>query len=298
MLENAWDRRQLLAAAGALAIPKQETANEAILDTPAPGGGIWDIHVHLTDGSMPTPEARMERLLQFADRMGIERLVLSLGVPLLEDPPPEQFRDVNNQVLRVLRRWPGRALGFVYLNPNHVASSCEEFDRCVRDGPMIGVKLWVAKRCSARELDPIVERAVAARAVIYQHTWFNRLGNLPGESTPYDVAALAVRHPEARIICGHTGGDWELGIRAVRSARNASACIAGSHPTAGFIEMAVRELGAERVIYGSDAPGRSFASQLGKVLGAAISARDKTLILGGNLKRLLAPILEAKGVRV
>ena len=34
--------------------------------------------------------------------------------------------------------------------------------------------------------------------------------------------------------------------------------------------MAVRELGAERVIYGSDVGGRSFASQLGKVMGAAV----------------------------
>src|SRR3712207_6583780 len=32
--------------------------------------------------------------------------------------------------------------------------------------------------------------------------------------------------------------------------------------------MAVRELGAERILYGSDAGGRSFASQLAKVTGA------------------------------
>jgi predicted TIM-barrel fold metal-dependent hydrolase len=62
-------------------------------------------------------------------------------------------------------------------------------------------------------------------------------------------------------------------------------------------EMAVRELGAERVLYGSDAGGRSFASQLAKVRGAAIPEPAKQLILGENLKRLLRPILTAKGVR-
>jgi predicted TIM-barrel fold metal-dependent hydrolase len=62
--------------------------------------------------------------------------------------------------------------------------------------------------------------------------------------------------------------------------------------------MAVRELGAERVLYGSDAPGRSFASQLAKVHGADIPEDAKRLILGENLKRLLTPILRDKGVRV
>ena len=61
--------------------------------------------------------------------------------------------------------------------------------------------------------------------------------------------------------------------------------------------MAVRELGARRIIYGSDVPGRSFASQLAKVLGADISDADRRLILGENLRRLLMPILDAKGVK-
>jgi len=48
---------------------------------------------------------------------------------------------------------------------------------------------------------------------------------------------------------------------------------------------------------GSDAGGRSFASQLAKVQGAHLPEEAKRLILAGNLKRLLGPILKAKGVR-
>jgi uncharacterized protein len=62
--------------------------------------------------------------------------------------------------------------------------------------------------------------------------------------------------------------------------------------------MAVRELGADRVIYGSDVGGRSFGSQLAKVQGALIPDDAKRKILGGNLKRMLTPILKAKGVSV
>ena len=60
--------------------------------------------------------------------------------------------------------------------------------------------------------------------------------------------------------------------------------------------MAVRELGAERVIYGSDVGGRSFASQIAKVIGADVPDSAKESILGGNLRRLLQPSLKAKGL--
>jgi predicted TIM-barrel fold metal-dependent hydrolase len=72
---------------------------------------------------------------------------------------------------------------------------------------------------------------------------------------------------------------------------------AGSDPTSGFVEMAVREVGAKRILYGSDIGGRSFGSQLAKVMGADLTDDERALICGDNLRRLLKPILEAKGVR-
>ena len=73
--------------------------------------------------------------------------------------------------------------------------------------------------------------------------------------------------------------------------------ICGGDPTTGFVDMAVRELGPERVMYGSDFPGRSFASQLAKVYGADVSEEAKRLILAGNIKRMLAPIFDEKGMK-
>src|SRR5438552_4069502 len=130
---------------------------------------------------------------------------------------------------------------------------------------------------------------------LFQHTWLKLDGNEPGESSPYDLVELARRHPEANFICAHTGGDWERGIRIIRNSKNIRAEIAGFDPTAGVVEMAVRELGPERVVYGSDVGGRSFASQLAKVMGADIPDSAKELVLGENLRRLFTPALRAKG---
>jgi predicted TIM-barrel fold metal-dependent hydrolase len=259
---------------------------------------IWDLHCHLSGVPGLTPEERIDQILAYADRMGIERLCLYMGMPWSHNPTPEGLRKENDQVLRALKRHPDRLFGFVYVSGEHPGASVAEIDRCVRDGPMVGVKLWVAKKCSAPELDPIIDRAAELKAVIFQHTWFKTdRSTYPGESTPYDLVELAKRHPGVPLICGHTGGLWELGIRTVRAFKSISIDLAGSDPTNGFVEMAVRELGPERVIYGSDSGGRSFSSQLAKVYGAGLPDVARRLVLSGNLRRMLTPILTDKGMK-
>jgi uncharacterized protein len=256
---------------------------------------IWDCHCHLSGVRGNTPEARLGKLIEYADRMGIARLCVSMGMQWDYDPSPNRLRQDNDEVLRAVRAHPDRAFGFVYLNPKHTQASLDELHRCVRDGPMVGVKLWVAVRCNAPQLDPIIARAAELKAPVLQHTWIKITGNLPGESTPMDLADLAARHPQAALLCGHAGGDWEAGIRAIRPHANVFADLAGGDPAAGVTEMAVRELGAQRVLYGSDAGGRSFASQLAKIHGADLPDQARRLVLAGNLKRLLEPIARAKG---
>lgn len=258
---------------------------------------IWDGHCHLAGFPGRTPHERMAALMALADRMGVAKVCVFMGTVFDYEPTVEKMRADNDEVLEAIGHWHHCAFGFVYLNPQHLEASLAELERCVADGPMVAVKLWVAMRGDTPAVDAIVRRAAELKAPVFQHTWLKITGNLPGESTPDDVAALAQRHPDAALICGHTGGDWEPGIRAIRPYANVYADLAGGDPTAGFTEMAVRELGAERVLFGTDIGGRSFSSQLAKVTGARISDDAKALILGGNMKRLLTPILEAKGMR-
>lgn len=289
--------RAAQAAAAMTLTTALEDAEASAADVHPPAPVIWDAHIHL-GGVTGSVEARVDRLLEFASRVGIERVVLSMGTSWTYDPPPDELRKQNDDVLKAIAHAPERVLGMVYLNPRHAKESLAELDRCVRDGPMVGIKLWMAMECSRPALDPIVRRAVELKAPILQHTFLRVGERIPGESSPTDVAILAARHPDASFLCAHTGADWERGIRAIRSAKNVWADICGSDPTAGLVEMAVRELGAKRVVFASDAGGRSFASQLAKVTSADLPDADKALILAGNLRRLLQPILASKGVKL
>ena len=110
----------------------------------------------------------------------------------------------------------------------------------------------------------------------------------PGESTPTELAQLARKFPAQKFMCAHAGGEWERGIRAVRDQPNVLIETSGFDATAGFIEMAVRELGAGRIVFGSHLPSRSLGTELSKVTAANISEDDKRRILGENFRRLFA----------
>lgn len=247
---------------------------------------VIDCHVHVQSG-LGTAEDRMGYLLEYADRMGIDRLCLSLGTSRAYQPDMDTVRADNDMVRAAVERYPDRYIGFCYLNPCYLYDSLDEIQRCLVDGPFKGIKLWVAMLCDQPNLDPICERAAELGAPILQHTWIKITGNLPFESTPHHVAAIARRHPDVNFILGHSGGNWELGYRVVQDLPNVYAEVAGGDPELGQTEMGVAMLGAERIVYGSDAPGRSFASQLAKVHGADITDEQRALILGENMRRLL-----------
>lgn len=258
---------------------------------------IWDLHCHPMGFAGKTDEGDIREMVRMGDLMGIERFCIYLGKTWQYDPTPAQLREANDYILRCMKFAPDRTFGFAYVSPNHVDASLAEINRCIADGPMVGIKLWVARKCSDTAIDPIIRRAAELKAAIFQHTWTKTTGQLPGESTPEDFVVMAARHRNTPLILGHTGAQWEQGIRAVRSVKLASVDLAGSDPTNGMTELAVKELGAERVIYGSDAGGRSLGSQLAKVMGANITDAERTLILRDNLRGMLLPILTAKGIK-
>lgn len=280
---------------------------------------IWDVHTHLNRFAGATTEEKVDDCLRFADRMGVERMLLLTaasfgggGEP--EHPNPEDLRLMNDECIKAVKKAPDRFFGCAFMNPNYLPACLEEINRCLRDGPLTGLKFefdtprhpgdgphpttYGAPR-DLSVLDPIFQRAGELKAVIMHHTFMSTVGpQNVGESTPFEIVEVAKRHPNVTLFCGHTGGNWELGIWAVRGVNNAYADLSGSDPTSGYTEMAVRELGVEHVLYGSDIEGRSFASQISKVLGANISDSSRRLILGGNMRRLMEPVAKARGMQI
>jgi hypothetical protein len=98
---------------------------------------------------------------------------------------------------------------------------------------------------------------------------------------------MAARHPKTMIVMAHLTGAGERGLKDIAPYPNLHVDISGGEPEAGMVELAVKLLGAERVLFGTDTPIRSYGATLGKVLEAKLTQRQRELILFGNAKRLL-----------
>ncbi|MBT3605212.1 MAG: amidohydrolase family protein [Candidatus Latescibacteria bacterium] len=259
------------------------------LKTPFPA---FDVHVHPLDNfgmyRVDSPEEDARLLIESAKRSGVEKMVLfSLHTTVPREPTMDQCREANDYALQVQKIAPDVFYPFCYVNPMYPDESVKEIDRCVGEGRMCGIKLWVARRATDAGLDPIMARAVALDVPVLQHAWEKTTGNLEGESFPWDVADLAKRHPQSRIIMAHLNGCGLRGLAAVADCPNLVVDTSGGDPESGMVEAAVEMLGASRVVFGSDAPIRHFAVQLGKTLGTDLADDVKRDILWNNTVRQL-----------
>lgn len=257
---------------------------------------IIDCHIHMPPGADGYDEAKVTECLALADRAGVDRMVYLFGLRHADlDPQQDDLVASNDIGIELVTRHPDRFDGFCYLNPSlPEAFSLAEIERCVVNGPLVGIKLWISVKADDIRLDPIMRRAAELGVPMLHHAWYKATEFAFNESTPAEVATLARRHPDVTIIMAHlAGGGWR-GVRDVLDCPNVLVDTSGAQPHSGLVRYAVDQLGAERVVFGSDWPIRDFAAQRARVEGSGLSDSEQELVLGGNLERVLSAAKEAR----
>jgi predicted TIM-barrel fold metal-dependent hydrolase len=251
------------------------------------GARVIDAHAHLYHHSRPTWREDDRRVIDAADKLGIDQLCCSI-LPPQRPATLEAFRESNEFVSEAMARFPGRVLGYCFVNPGH-KEALDEVRRSVEDRGFIGVKLYNDYRANEPVVFPLVELTIELRVPILHHaghtSWLP--SPQPRISDAGHFAELSSRYPEATIICAHIagGGDWEWTIKTLRGAPRVYLDTSGSVIDEGVVEMAVRLLGAERLLFACD---QSFTASVGRIRGAEISESDRRKILGANMQRILS----------
>ncbi|MDD2485045.1 MAG: amidohydrolase family protein [bacterium] len=247
---------------------------------------IIDAHVHTYNRShnaLLGSRCSQEIVIR-AREAGIDRIVISsLGrTAYLPYPSSQEVREANDDVLKLMQEFPEEVYGLCYLNPRN-PDWREEMQRCYDRG-MIGIKLWIAVKASSAILFPVIEAAMQRDLFIQQHSYLKNRGNYSDESEPFDVARLGIEYPQARIIMAHAGGNRREGLEAIAPMPNIYVDTSGGVPECGVVENAVAILGSQRVLFGSDAPGRSYTVQQAKITAANIPDAVKHQIMGNNFQ--------------
>ena len=248
---------------------------------------VIDCHAH------PRPDANyfesFDRFFKHMCMHNIEQMIISdLGDKWQAFPDSATVRTANERVKEACATTGGRVHYLVYLNPQ-LDDWREEFERHRHSA--VGVKLWVSLRKDGdRSLDrsvEVLEYAAKCDMPVLIHA-FDRTDGLTSGSVGIDgIIELGRRVPQCIIVAAHICGSWRRTIkRAADFPENVVFDLSGGYPERTEVERLLEAFGSKRLLYGSDAPGRSFASQMHKVLGSAMSDSEQYDILYENSRRI------------
>jgi uncharacterized protein len=244
-------------------------------------------HVNLYEGG---PEVQID----FADRLGIEKLVISR--PIVSGiGTPQEFREYNDMVLKAMKQFPDRFLGQLTLNPIYGKESLEEIKRCVDLG-MIAIKAYFQVKINDPLFYPIIEKSIEMKLLILMHSncqlgmggyrmkYDTHLN--PNTSIPEDFVDIAKRYPEAMFQYAHIGGggDCEYACKAFKDFPNIYVDTSGSNNEADMIDFAMKYLGEDRLFFGTDS---SYYQGVAKILAANLNEIQRKKIFFENYNNIL-----------
>lgn len=236
-----------------------------------------DIHAHIWLGQEEKNAADMRKA---AEKFGVKAIFISaLGS---HQPDEQEIERLND---RCFARCREDSLFYPYVTVAPEQKNAPEvLERGIGRGA-VGMKIWVSCLCDEACCDPLYRRCADAGLPVLIHTFSKAVGQLPNESTAVHLANAAKRHPDTTFILAHLGGNCYHGLPLISGLPNVYADFSGSNCRCDDLPYALEQLGAERILFGTDMPG-SFVMSYGQVLAAGLTEHEKDLILSGNARCL------------
>jgi len=244
-----------------------------------------DAHAHVGLG-VETPRDYID----FADRLGIEKLIISKPVTRGE-APPEEFKASNDYVLKAVKEFPDRFIGQMTFNVRYQKETLMEIDRRVDQG-FVGSKTYTQVKINDPLFYPIIEKFIDLKMIMLMHAGIGKArvilnpGEPKGVSIPEDFVDAAKRYPEAMFQFAHLAGgvDWENACKALKDYPNVYADVSGSNNEAGVIDFALKYLGEDRLFFGCDG---SYYQGVGHMMAANLTENQRRKIFFDNYNNIL-----------
>jgi uncharacterized protein len=238
---------------------------------------IVDGHCHVGVGHEYQQSA--DDLLREMDRWGVDRAVICP----VDRCIAVDNREGNDLMLTTARAHPDRFYAFATANPWYGARAVAELRRAIGDGAR-GIKLHPSLQGFLLCDDlvyPSVELAEELAVPVFFHT------GTPAFAQPLQLAELALRYPRVNLIMGHMGStDFKSdSVPAALMAPNIYLDCSWILPA--WLSRAIAEIGAERVVFGSDSPLSELAVEMDCRAAAQMSDAARGLVMGANILRLM-----------
>lgn len=230
------------------------------LPTPVIPQIMIDTHTHTLEPGMtsrfPAPSSAPV-WAQWEDRLDY------LGVTHMFCTPSNAIRDVATYPSRGIRDFcvqsAGRVRYFEVFDPNSSEDSLRQLEASLPDPLCVGIKIHPA--CHGVDADDPRYEAVFAIAAKYgkpimSHTWgVSDYNPTQKHSVPNLFDKYLTAYPDVKFVFGHTGGRPNGFVFAAEMCRKHPQCmgdLAGDLFNNGFVTHALKEIGADRIMFATD----------------------------------------------
>lgn len=244
---------------------------------------IIDAHAYIGESLFNLHQTR-EHLLDLMDSCGVDQAVIAPS-----RPKEYELRPANQMVAEAIKHYPDRFCGYARIDPWQGDAGLNELKRAHEQLGLRGLLLH-----------PWEELFQIASPIVYPLVEYSTENNMPVVieagyplvSHPLDIAELAARYPEALFIATH-GLQLDSSAFALTDAEIAMReCNNIIMETSGMyapdvMETLVRDLGADRLIFGSHTPWLNLELEVERARLLNLSPAQKAAIMGGNINNLL-----------
>ena len=246
---------------------------------------IIDAHTHFAGEGRGLPPNSVEDLLYTLDTNKIDALVTC--APYSSIGKDRTYDEANQFLAESMNKAPRRILPLVRVNPHLKENALESIQRFVGGKGFYGVKVHPRNEAFAINSEdlafPIAELASKLKVPILIHTGEP---DTYGFAQPTLVGDLADAFPDLTLIIGHMGKRlYEDAICVARWFENI--ILETSFRSHRDIARAVKRVGADRVVYGSDMPFGVPDIEMMKIRVCDITPEEKDWVLGDSMARIL-----------
>lgn len=253
---------------------------------------VFDAHLHCPseDGQVwqwyPVTKTFAE-FARYLDQTGVQRGIIN-NVRCQLAKTPKDFIEGNREVARYVERYKGKFQGACVVNPLFIDEALREIEDCRKQLGFV----WAGELCNytvpykytIKEFELLVQQVVKLNMVLDVHTELE------------EMEYIIQKFPTATIVFPHFGDSNEFNdifkrIDAIAAHPNTYLDTSGhGHDRVGMLEYAVKTIGPDRVLFGSDFSINCPATVIARIQNAFITEEQKRKILSGNLENLLSKV--------
>ena len=194
----------------------------------------------------------------------------------------------NEAAARTIAQTDG-LLQWVIVHPLQ-SQTYQQADEMLQQPQCVGIKIHPEEH-----MYPIREQGQALFEFAAHHDAIVLAHSGDPHSVPADLVEFANAHRNVTLILAHlgnggdAGGSTELQVRAIQASRHGNVYVDTSSARSllpGLVEWAVHEVGADRILFGTDTPLYFAAMQRSRIDHSEITDQEKRLILFENAQRI------------